>query len=78
MAAQYNSVKADEVVVLTAPEEGIYTAMRTLLNPGDQVVVLTPAYESLLNLAVHIVGVENVAKWELKRATAVGRSTWLN
>ncbi len=72
IAAQYNSVKADEVVVLTAPEEGIYTAMRTLLNPGDQVVVLTPAYESLLNLAVHIVGVENVAKWEIE----AGNGRW--
>ena len=50
IAALYPDVVADEVVVLTAPEEGIYTAMRTLLEPGDHVVVLTPAYDSLLNL----------------------------
>lgn len=72
IAAQYSGIVADEVVVLTAPEEGIYTAMRTLLEPGDEVVVLTPAYDSLLNLAQHIVGEENVAKWELE----AGNGRW--
>lgn len=72
IAALYPGVVADEVVVLTAPEEGIYTAMRTLLAPGDQVVVLTPAYDSLLNLAQHIVGSENVANWEI----AVENGRW--
>lgn len=72
IAAQYPGVGADEVVVLTAPEEGIYTAMRTLLNPGDQVVVLTPAYDSLLNMAEHIVGGDHVDKWELE----AGNGRW--
>lgn len=70
IAAQYSDVVADEVVVLTAPEEGIYTAMRTLLEPGDHVVVLTPAYDSLLNLAQHISG--NVDEWELE----AGNGRW--
>jgi aspartate/methionine/tyrosine aminotransferase len=72
IAGLYPGVDAEEVVVLTAPEEGIYTAMRTLLAPGDQVVVLTPAYDSLLNLAEHIVGETNVAKWELE----AGNGRW--
>ena len=72
IADLYPGVTAEEVVVLTAPEEGIYTAMRTLLEPGDQVVVLTPAYDSLLNLAEHIVGEANVAKWELE----AGNGRW--
>ena len=72
IASLYPGVDAEEVVVLTAPEEGIYTAMRTLLEPGDQVVVLTPAYDSLLNLAEHIVGETNVAQWELE----AGNGRW--
>ena len=39
--------------MLAAPEEGIYTAMRALLEPGDEVVVLTPCYDSLVNAAAH-------------------------
>ncbi len=60
----YESVKADEVVILTTPEEGIYLTMRTLLEPGDHVVVLTPAYDSLLNMAQHVSG--NVSQWMLQ------------
>lgn len=60
----YKSIQPDQVVVLTAPEEGIYLTMRTLLDPGDHVIVLTPAYNSLLNLAQHISG--NVSQWEIQ------------
>ena len=69
VAALYRGVSADEVVVLGAPEEGIYLTMRTLLEPGDHVVVLTPAYDSLLNLAAHVSG--NVTPWPV-RAVAGG------
>ncbi|MEZ4515575.1 MAG: aminotransferase class I/II-fold pyridoxal phosphate-dependent enzyme [Chloroflexota bacterium] len=61
----YQQVTTDEVIVLTAPEEGIYVTMRALLEPGDHVVVLTPAYESLLNLAEHITG--NVSQWAVRQ-----------
>lgn len=60
----YKSVQPDQVLILTAPEEGIYLTMRTLLEPGDHVIVLTPAYNSLLNLAQHISG--NVSQWEIQ------------
>ena len=69
IAALYDRVSADEVVVLGAPEEGIYLTMRTLLEPGDHVVVLTPAYDSLRNLAAHVSG--NVTPWPI-RAVAGG------
>lgn len=64
IAALYPGVGVDEVIVLTAPEEGIYITMRALLEPGDHVVVLTPAYDSLLNLADHISG--NISRWEIR------------
>ncbi len=64
IAAPYSDVSADEIVVLGSPEEGIYLVMRALLDAGDHVVVLTPAYDSLFNLADHVSG--NVSRWEFK------------
>jgi aspartate/methionine/tyrosine aminotransferase len=66
VAGIYETADAQHVMILSAPEEGIYIAMRALLNPGDHVVVLTPAYDSLVNLAQHISG--NVSKWEIQAA----------
>lgn len=63
IAATYDGVTSQEVTVLGAPEEGIYLTMRTLLEPGDHVIVLTPAYDSLLNLAEHVSG--NVSRWPI-------------
>jgi len=60
----YEHIGAEEIVTLGAPEEGIYLTMRALLEPGDHVVVLTPAYDSLLNLAEHVSG--NVSRWPIK------------
>ena len=64
VAAQYATLHPDDVVVLTAPEEGIFLAMHTLLERNDHIVVLTPAYDSLLNLAEHVSG--NVSQWEIE------------
>jgi len=64
VAALYERVSSDEVVMLGAPEEGIYLTMRALLEPNDHVVVLTPAYDSLLNLAAHVSG--NISRWPLR------------
>lgn len=64
IAATYEHVSPDEVLVLGAPEEGIYLTMRGLLEPGDHIVALTPAYDSLLNLAEHISG--NVSRWPIR------------
>ena len=54
-------VDAGEVVFLSAPEEGIFTAMHALLREGDHVIVVSPVYESLLNLAENIT--HNVSLW---------------
>ena len=63
IAATYESVTAEQVVVLTSPEEGIYITMRSILAPDDEVIVLTPAYDSLKNLAQHITN--HVHLWPL-------------
>ncbi len=64
VAAAYETAAEQDVIILGSPEEGIYLTMRALLDPGDHVVVLTPAYDSLLNLAQHISG--NVSEWEIQ------------
>jgi aspartate/methionine/tyrosine aminotransferase len=53
-----------ENVVIAAPEEAIFIAMQTLLKPGDEVIVLSPAYQSLHEIARSI-GCK-VIKWSLK------------
>lgn len=47
----YSRVTPDDVVVTNAPEEAIFLAMLALLKPGDPVVVQTPCYQSLFELA---------------------------
>ena len=73
IAATYRDVDPEHVIVLGAPEEGIYVALRTLLDPGDEVIVLTPAYDSLRTLAIHICGAPNVKEWPL----VAGATDWV-
>jgi aspartate/methionine/tyrosine aminotransferase len=64
IADLHAAVNADDVVMLGTPIEGIYLAARTMLNPGDEVIVLTPAYDALINMFEHIVGAEQVKRWK--------------
>jgi aspartate/methionine/tyrosine aminotransferase len=66
IAELYAHVSADQVIGLGAPEEGIFVAMHTLLEPNDEVVVLAPCYDSLLNVAQYL-GCR-VARWFLAEA----------
>ena len=50
IARQYAGIPADNLVVM-APEEAIFIAMHTLLEPGDAVVAVAPAYQSLQEVA---------------------------
>jgi aspartate/methionine/tyrosine aminotransferase len=50
ISALYQGIHPNQVITLT-PEEGIYIAMRTLLHPGDHVICLAPAYQSLYQIA---------------------------
>jgi aspartate/methionine/tyrosine aminotransferase len=63
VAELYPTIQAEHLLTVAAPEEGIFIAMHALLEPGDRVVVLTPCYDSLANLARHI-GCE-VVPWPL-------------
>jgi aspartate/methionine/tyrosine aminotransferase len=51
IAGFYSQITPDEVVVTNAPEEAIFLVTMALLRPGDRVVVQTPCYQSLFELA---------------------------
>jgi len=50
IAASYQDIAPDQVLTL-APEEGIFIALQTLLEPGDRVITTFPAYQSLNEIA---------------------------
>ncbi|MEZ4662891.1 MAG: aminotransferase class I/II-fold pyridoxal phosphate-dependent enzyme [Caldilineaceae bacterium] len=66
IAATYRNVQPEDVLVLGSPVEGIYLAARALLEPGDEVIVLSPAYDALINMFAHVVGASNVKKWRFQ------------
>ena len=72
IAGAYESVTADDVIVLGTPVEGIYLSARALLDPMDEVIVLTPAYDALVNMFEHVVGASQVKKW----AFTTGADSW--
>lgn len=50
IAALYASLNSDDIFTYAGAEEGIYCAMRVLINPGDHVIVIDPCYQSLATL----------------------------
>lgn len=65
VAGLYQHVPPENIII-AAPEEAIFIAMQTLLKPGDHVMAISPAYQSLHEIARSI-GCE-VNKWELEPA----------
>ncbi|MBI4225349.1 MAG: aminotransferase class I/II-fold pyridoxal phosphate-dependent enzyme [Candidatus Sungbacteria bacterium] len=47
----YNDAITPEKVLVCTPEEGIFIAMHALLNPGDDMIVASPCYQSLYEIA---------------------------
>jgi len=74
IAEAYTQANTDDVVMLATPVEGIYLVARAALNPGDEVIVLSPAYDALINMFGHVVGTENVRRWEF--APDDGNTRW--
>jgi aspartate/methionine/tyrosine aminotransferase len=59
----YRTITPDDVMI-AAPEEAIFVAMHALLRPGDHVVSIFPAYQSLYEIA-RVIGC-NVTPWTLE------------
>lgn len=51
IASLYESVAPDDVLTFAGAEEAIFVAMHALVEPGDHVVVVWPAYQSLFEVA---------------------------
>ena len=63
IARLYQQITPDQVFV-AAPEEAIFVAMQTMLKPGEQVIVVSPVYQSLYEIARSI-GCQ-VTPWRLE------------
>lgn len=72
IANTYSNVSAEDIVVLGSPVEGIYLAARTLLVPGDEVIVLSPAYDALTGMFEHVAGPSAVKRWYFRP----GKDSW--
>ena len=72
IASLYERTGAEDAVVTSCAEEGIFLLYHALLRPGDHVIVETPCYESALQLA-RSTGAE-VSQWGAGTKTA-GRMT---
>ena len=62
IAGMYEQVNDEGVIFLSAPEEGIFVTMHALLEPGDEVIVGSPGYDSLVNVPSYLGG------WQLDLA----------
>ena len=51
VARQYTTIDKDDVLIFGGASEAIYTFMRTNLNPGDEVVIQSPIFNSLRGTA---------------------------
>jgi aspartate/methionine/tyrosine aminotransferase len=71
IAGLYTKMRAPNVLVAAGAEEGIFLLMHALVGPGDEVVVVTPAYQSLQDLPaslgakVHAVPLRSERGWQL-------------
>lgn len=50
IAHLYTSLNSEQVLTFAGAEEGIYCAMRVLVEPGDHVITIDPCYQSLVTL----------------------------
>ncbi|HVV67923.1 MAG TPA: aminotransferase class I/II-fold pyridoxal phosphate-dependent enzyme [Gammaproteobacteria bacterium] len=47
IAKLYQTINSENIVVSAGAEEGMFIALHLLIEPGDEVLVVTPAYQSL-------------------------------
>ena len=66
VAKNYEGIGADDILMFAGAEEAIYATMRSLLEPGDHVICILPAYQSLLSVAADVVGRSNCKGLDLE------------
>jgi aspartate/methionine/tyrosine aminotransferase len=61
IARTYDTVSSEHLLCFAGAEEGIYVAMRVLLQPGDHAIVITPNYQAAETVPLGICEVTGVA-----------------
>ncbi|WP_328524934.1 pyridoxal phosphate-dependent aminotransferase [Kribbella sp. NBC_00359] len=61
IAATYSDAGPEDILCFAGAEEAIYLAMRTLLEPSDHVVVLTPNYQAAETIPLSVCEATGVA-----------------
>lgn len=64
VAGTYETLSAENVLCLAGAGEGIYAAMRVLLEPKDHAIVVVPNYQSAETIALEVCEVTGVALHE--------------
>ena len=75
VAKLYDHIAPDNMII-AAPEEAIFIAMQTLLAANDHVIAVSPAYQSLYEVARSIGCI--VTPWKLELPQMVGNLTSTN
>jgi aspartate/methionine/tyrosine aminotransferase len=60
IARTYDTVGPEHLLCFAGAEEGIYVAMKVLLNPGDHAIVITPNYQAAETVPLSICEVTGV------------------
>ncbi len=61
IAATYDTAKREDVLCFAGAEEGVYVAMRVLLEPDDHAIVIVPNYQAAETVPLDICDVSGVA-----------------
>ncbi|MGP4020606.1 aminotransferase class I/II-fold pyridoxal phosphate-dependent enzyme [Saccharopolyspora sp. 5N708] len=61
IAATYQEVSPQDVLCFAGAEEGLYLAMRTLLDPTEHAIVITPNYQAAETIPLSVCEVSGVA-----------------
>lgn len=61
IASTYQQREAADILCFAGAEEGIYIAMRVLLEPGDHAIVVTPNYQAAETIPLSICEVTGIA-----------------
>ena len=61
IAQTYDGIGEDQLLCFAGAEEGIYVAMRVLLQPDDHCIVITPNYQAAETIPLSICAVTGVA-----------------
>lgn len=60
IAATYDRINPENILCFAGAEEGVYTAMRVLLEPSDHAIVVTPNYQAAETVPLDICEVTGV------------------